>query len=67
VQAFCTWVKQEVAALDWTQVHRTGGSHVQVLNAATVRPAANEVRILRSRRPLMRSASENESPVAMSA
>jgi LysR family glycine cleavage system transcriptional activator len=29
VQAFCTWVKQEVAALDWTQVHRTGGSHVQ--------------------------------------
>ena len=31
VQAFRTWVKQEVAALDWRQVHRAGrlGPHLQ--------------------------------------
>ena len=29
VQAFRTWVKQEVAALDWRQVYRAGGPHVQ--------------------------------------
>jgi len=31
VQAFRTWVKQEVATLDWRHVHRAGGSgpHVQ--------------------------------------
>jgi LysR family glycine cleavage system transcriptional activator len=29
VQAFRTWVKQEVTALDWRQVYRGGGPHVQ--------------------------------------
>jgi LysR family glycine cleavage system transcriptional activator len=40
VQAFRTWVKQEVATLDWRQVHGAGGSspHVQPLNKGASPP-----------------------------
>jgi LysR family glycine cleavage system transcriptional activator len=40
VQAFRTWVKQEVATLDWRLVHGAGGSspHVQPLNKGASPP-----------------------------